>query len=134
MGRSTWADAQRLIHRWGAWGDYRGACTQERCSYQIEVDDLYGAIPGFGPRRTDLRGAIQECCFWLFRLYVLLGGRSTAVVARIEVIRGLIWGKDYILMVDVPNGYGLNGMEYTLFGRDCLEDGKVSSSYRSTPS
>ena len=25
--QSTWADALRLMHRWGAWGHYDGSCT-----------------------------------------------------------------------------------------------------------
>ena len=28
--QSTWADAQRLMHRWGAWGHYDGSCTAAR--------------------------------------------------------------------------------------------------------
>jgi hypothetical protein len=25
--QSTWADALRLMHRWGSWGHYDGTCT-----------------------------------------------------------------------------------------------------------
>ena len=25
--QSTWADAENLMHRWGAWGHFEGTCT-----------------------------------------------------------------------------------------------------------
>ncbi len=39
--QSTWADAQRLMHRWGAWGHYDGSCTAADCEY----DNRDGRIP-----------------------------------------------------------------------------------------
>src|ERR1017187_9000382 len=39
LHQSTWADAQRLMHRWGAWGNYEGSCTVESCHYQIILED-----------------------------------------------------------------------------------------------
>jgi hypothetical protein len=38
--QSTWADAQRLMHRWGAWGHYEGTCTAASCKYEIEMDSI----------------------------------------------------------------------------------------------
>src|SRR6185369_5315466 len=38
--QSTWADAQRLMHRWGAWGHYDGSCTAASCTYKIELRSL----------------------------------------------------------------------------------------------
>ena len=38
--QSTWADAQRLMHRWGAWGHYDGSCTAASCKYEIEMDSI----------------------------------------------------------------------------------------------
>jgi hypothetical protein len=38
--QSTWADAQRLMHRWGAWGHYDGGCTAQSCKYEIELDSI----------------------------------------------------------------------------------------------
>jgi hypothetical protein len=32
--QSTWADAQRLMNRWGAWGRYNGGCTSEKLYIQ----------------------------------------------------------------------------------------------------
>ena len=38
--QSTWADAQRLMHSWGAWGHYDGNCTAASCKYEIEMDSI----------------------------------------------------------------------------------------------
>ncbi len=38
--QSTWADAQRLMHRWGTWGHYNGSCTSESCTYNISLSNL----------------------------------------------------------------------------------------------
>jgi hypothetical protein len=35
--QSTWADAQRLMNRWGAWGYYDGSCTAASCKYEITM-------------------------------------------------------------------------------------------------
>ena len=45
MGHSTWSDAQRLMHRWGASGRWEGSCTSQRCDYQIVLQDI-SVIPG----------------------------------------------------------------------------------------
>src|ERR1035437_3885420 len=47
MGKSTWADAQRLMTRWGEWGAYEGSCTAERCDYQIVLQDSFRSFPTF---------------------------------------------------------------------------------------
>src|SRR5215469_15332375 len=43
--QSTWADAQRLMHRWGAWGHYDGSCTGASCTYKIELDNSIHYTP-----------------------------------------------------------------------------------------
>ena len=42
--QSTWADAQRLMHRWGAWGHHEGTCTAARCKYEIEMDSIASLV------------------------------------------------------------------------------------------
>src|SRR5580698_7204243 len=64
--QTTWADAQRLMHRWGAWGHYDGSCTAESCKFEIEMDN--------SPRHAWL--------VWLLRhdrlnLYQWFGGRDS---------------------------------------------------------
>lgn len=105
MGKSTWIDAQKIMYRWGAWGSYEGSCTQARCSYQINLPDIFTRIQNHLP---------SECCFWMLRPYRFLGGRYSFALARVEVINGLVWGKDYSLMISVLASDDQDGFEYGL--------------------
>jgi hypothetical protein len=31
--QTTWADAQKLMQKWGGWGHYDGTCTSAECRY-----------------------------------------------------------------------------------------------------
>jgi hypothetical protein len=89
--QSTWADAQRLMHRWGAWSHYEGSCTAESCKYEIEMDNC--------PRHAWL--------VWLFRhdrlnLYQWFGGRDSAVRASFTVHDGTIWRHSTSMGVSIP--------------------------------
>ena len=42
--QSTWADAQKLMSRWGRWGQYEGSCTSVACNYSISVWDPYSPL------------------------------------------------------------------------------------------
>lgn len=105
LGKSTWTDAQKIMYRWGAWGSYEGSCTQARCSYQINLPDIFTRIQNHFP---------SECCFWMWQSYRFLGGRDSFALARVEVIDGLVWGKDYNLMMTVSASDDQNGFEYVL--------------------
>jgi hypothetical protein len=78
---STWADAQRLMHKWGAWGHYDGMCTAEDCRYRIGLET-----------------AIQTHAEWFnwvlrhggFVTFNLLGGRWARVVVSFTVQDGHI--------------------------------------------
>ena len=95
---STWADAQRLMHRWGAWGHYDGSCTAESCKYEIEMD----SIDRYNPRVP--RHAWLD---WLlthdrFNLYQWFGGRGSGVRASFTVHDGTIWRESTAMGVSVP--------------------------------
>ena len=49
--QSTWADAQRLMNRWGAWGHYNGSCTTASCKYAIGMGTIRYQNPN-APRRA----------------------------------------------------------------------------------
>ncbi|HEX4322600.1 MAG TPA: hypothetical protein VHZ52_16925 [Acidobacteriaceae bacterium] len=116
MDKSTWADAQRLMTRWGSWGKYEGTCSEQRCSYQIELDDLYGTILAFDKRGSKLADLLKICCMRLWRPYELLGGRTEMVVGRFEVIEGVIRGKDFVLGIEVHDSNAQESWDYLLFG------------------
>ena len=81
MGKSTWADAQHLMHRWGEWGGYEGSCTAQHCNYQIAFEDLLRALPAYFLPSGDLLITPRKCCHWLWKPYLGLGGRF-ALIAR----------------------------------------------------
>ena len=98
LGKSSWADAQKIMTRWGAWGHYDGSCTQARCSYKITLRSFECAL----------------CVYRPVQILVSLATRDAYIEADLEVINGIIWGKDFAVQVDVfgnilkgDNGYGL---------------------------
>src|SRR3569833_627288 len=40
LNRSSWSDAQRLMTRWGKWGEWYGNCSVEECIYSIKYYHL----------------------------------------------------------------------------------------------
>jgi len=77
--RSTWADAQRLITRWGAWGHYDGICTAAECRYQITLTDISDSKFGWLMQHGGLR------------IYSLFGGRASRLFVSFTVQDGTIW-------------------------------------------
>jgi hypothetical protein len=69
MGKSTWADAQRLMHRWGKWGWYEGSCDAKSCDYVIAIRDASHAYSTFS-KGFGIRAKGHEYPDWLLRLYV----------------------------------------------------------------
>jgi len=86
--QSTWADAQRLMYRWGAWGHYDGSCTAAECRYEINLTDA--SWRSWDGERNGIRG-------WLWRnkfanlIYRWLGGRYAIVHYAFIVQDGTIW-------------------------------------------
>jgi hypothetical protein len=89
--QTTWADAHRLMHRWGAWGHYDGSCTAASCKYEIRIDNA--------PQHA--------WSLWLLRhdrlnLWEWFGGRGSAVGASFTVHDGTIWREGSWIGVSVP--------------------------------
>lgn len=109
--QSNWADAQRLMRRWGAWGHYDGACTASDCRYVIQIGDAMWGIND----RSDISGPMRALLF--VRESGLFGGRLVALRTTFTVHDGAIWRESATVAVDVPpelrhfrepnQGYGL---------------------------
>jgi len=105
LRKSTWADAQNIISRWGAWGHYDGSCTAAECEYHVVIADV------FNKRLLPYRLALPYVVIggWL-------GGRPVLVHASFTVIDGVLWGKSFDASIVVPprsfSDYG-----YTLIGK-----------------
>ena len=85
--QSTWADAQRLMYRWGRWGHYDGSCTAASCKYEIEMDSVDRYTPRI-PRHVWLDWLLQHD---RLNLYQWFGGRLSAFHASFTVHDGTIW-------------------------------------------
>jgi hypothetical protein len=95
--QSTWADAQRLMDRWGAWGHYDGSCTSASCKYKIEMDSI---------ARYNLP-VPRHAWVWLLRhdrlnLYQWFGGRDSGFRASFTVHDGTIWRESSSIGVSIP--------------------------------
>ena len=97
--QSSWADAQRLMKRWGTWGDYEGSCTARSCRYTIEMADL-----SFFTLHTPRHAWVD----WLllhdhFNLYNFFGGRGAAFKTSFTVRDGTIWRESSAIGVVVAS-------------------------------
>jgi hypothetical protein len=95
MGKSTWADAQRLMTRWGAWGAWQGDCTERYCDFEISLDDSSGAFHHFPLLRGGNWGPELRWPRFLDRLYFWAGGRFAVVAASFTVRHGFIQEKSF---------------------------------------
>jgi hypothetical protein len=104
LRKSTWADAQNIMRRWGAWGHYDGSCTAAECKYHVVIADV--TTKRLLPSRLAL--PYRVIGGWL-------GGRLVMIQASFTIIDGVLWGKSFGAFIDVPprsfSGYG-----YTLIG------------------
>jgi hypothetical protein len=95
--QSTWADAQQLMHRWGAWGYYEGSCTAANCAYEIELRSLISYNRHVPP----------AWLVWLLKhdrmnVYEWFGGRGSVFRASFTVHDGTIWRESTCIGVCVP--------------------------------
>jgi hypothetical protein len=103
LRRSSWIDVQGVFRRWGAWGHYDGACTQQNCSYTIELGDF-----------TSTHRYLTERLLSLEPLYDFFGGRASLIRAEVDVQDGMIWSKGFWLFVEVPPEQPPRNYAYTL--------------------
>lgn len=103
-GRSTWADVQPIMREWDSWSAPKGACSEEACTYQI---DVIQTLPPF--LLGDPNGGAKN---WIPRIVDHTGLRSAAVRAGFEIQRGVVATRWFGVQVTppvrdwgVPDGY-----------------------------
>jgi len=101
MGKSTWADAQKLMYRWGAWGSYTGACTAQSCNYRVAMQDPFRGMQVAIFDEQGFRTLLDQrrCCGWFKPVYHLFGGRFAIVEGVIQVRNGIIWTKSFVVAI-----------------------------------
>ena len=109
LRRSTWADAQRVFTRWGAWGHYEGSCSTPSCDYEVNLGDFFD------------HSRFISSAPWALRAFDLLGVRMSLVTAHVLVTDGLVLGKGFAVFVEVPPEDRPNdlfsGYRYILIGK-----------------
>lgn len=93
--QSTWADAQRLMNRWGAWGHYDSSCTAADCRYEIEIGDRIFGIN----ERSNFSWLMRS--FYVVRSLGLFGGHLAALRTTFTVHDGTIWRESATVVVHV---------------------------------
>jgi hypothetical protein len=103
LRKSTWADAEILMKRWGAWGHYEGSCNQSECHYQINLLDPFTRLSIAPASAIELLGHLRTP-------FNLLGGRIAGVGATWDVRDGVVWEKQFAMMLEAPqpNLFGAN--------------------------
>lgn len=112
MGKSTWADAQRLMHRWNKWNvSWDGLeCNARSCNYAISLDDVSHALHRFPLIDGGNWGPELRWPRWMNRPYRWAGGRFAVVRAEFEVRDGRISSKSFaVLITPFPETYDERG-------------------------
>jgi hypothetical protein len=95
--QSTWANAQRLMHEWGAWGHSNGTCTAQDCHYEIELGDHLWIYSHGEP-------SWWQYSLLLPKLVGILNLRAASIGASFTVHNGTIWRTSSTVYVDVSPG------------------------------
>jgi len=93
VNRSSWSDAQRLMTRWGKWGQWYGSCDSEDCNYNVRIPHLSLVYPAF---------LFGEGPHFGTRLLELIGLRSAAATAEFRVVHGTVINKGFGIDVALP--------------------------------
>lgn len=117
MGKSNWDDAQRLMHRWGAWNEQLDNCTEKSCLFRISIDDSSHAFQKFPVLYGGNWGTHLRWPRWLSKVYFALGGRFAVVVAQLSVENGLIQAKSFGMLTALSPNI-LNQRKIEDFGPD----------------
>lgn len=89
VGKSTWADVEKLRARWGRSGEAKGACAPSACEYSVVVGMVYG-------------GSSRAQRIWQVMAHEHDGGALLDVMVRND----RVLATTYTLTTLVPKGYG----------------------------
>jgi len=88
--KGTWADAQKIMTRWGTWGAYEGSCTAERCDYRIIIIDTLSTLIWTNVDRYPILRTLSLPC-------TLMGEKDAFVVATLDIKNGIVEKSSYRL-------------------------------------
>jgi hypothetical protein len=98
LHKSTWADAQRIMTRWGKWGHYDGQCDASNCRYEIQISDAFSVLLARIPAKTEDYFKVVR----IVRTYDRLGGREANLRSSFIVQDGQIVRRGAYFVLSVP--------------------------------
>lgn len=115
LRQSNWLEAERLINRWGKYGNYEGPCDASFCRYRIVLDSPAITFSrAFPMAPVNLNNHFVYRTASLFsRLWEHLEVRSVTVRATFVVQNSVVLRKSAVFIYDVPpslsgsSGYSL---------------------------
>ena len=117
MGKSTWADAQQLMNRWGAFGSWESECSARTCKYKIFVAPQYESIMVRIDQFAEFVGPVDgRWGLWLDWIWSRLGADPGFASGGFIVKDGDIWGKWFSVNLAVQDRTGFDIHEYLLTG------------------
>jgi hypothetical protein len=108
--QSSWADAQKLMVKWGKWGNYDGSCSANDCLYLITVSDEYNNWVDKLPEQQRERVWGSHLWDWLQHL----GYRRSALSVQFQVQDGKIARTEAMLRISVADAGPLEQYSYML--------------------
>lgn len=126
LRRTTWQEAQFLFQRWRANLDFDETCLPQICAFQITMNEplasfvsernLFVKLDDYFRWRLRLSysiGPFQRLEFWLFRIYLRVGGRPSQIRVRVGMRNNVIWTKGIWVSVETYSRF-LDMSEYAL--------------------
>jgi hypothetical protein len=99
LRRSSWADARSLRAKWGQAVKADSGCSEKQCDLKVILNHEH---PWAGCLPVDL-GLSEAVC----EMMHLTAGRWAKVEATVRVRDGIVWGKDFGVVVAHREGYAL---------------------------
>src|SRR3984885_4736638 len=115
LRQSNWLEAERLISRWGKYGNYKGHCDASFCRYSITLDSpaiTFGRAFPMAPANLNNHFVYQTAAL-ISTLSEHLGVRLVTVRATFVVQDRVVLRKSAVFIYDVPltfsgsSGYSL---------------------------
>jgi hypothetical protein len=115
LRQSNWLEADRLISRWGKYGNYKGHCDASFCRYSIGLDSpeiTLGQAFALAPPNSN-NHFVYQIASLISPLWEHLGVRSVTVRATFVVQDRVVLRKSAVFIYDVPptfsgsSGYSL---------------------------
>ncbi len=102
LHKSTWADAQVLMRRWGRYGNYSGSCTAESCRYSIDASDAFGTAAAWMYSHFTEKQIEHVPLERVVRIVNAMGSRYGTLIGKFIVQDGLIVRSGVYAKVYVP--------------------------------